>query len=227
MPRSRYSEEEAVQKPAGELLRRELGWDVVYCYDEEKLGEDGTLGRVGYEQVVLERYLAPALLELNEWLEEGDIPGVISTLKNTLATDTLLQTNEKKYEMLRDGIPVERVRPDGSTYEERALVFDFEHPEMNSFLACEELIVKSPFYTRRCDIVGFVNGIPLMFVEFKRHDKDVRRAYDTGFQRLLHDGGYAGLNWPVEYGGQGRTPGVGVPLEERALGDGNPLEVTL
>ncbi|WP_426573923.1 acyl-CoA dehydrogenase family protein [Aquihabitans sp. McL0605] len=34
-------------------------------------------------------------------------------------------------------------------------------------------------------------------------DWDVRRAYDTGWQRLLHDGGYAGLNWPVEYGGRG------------------------
>src|SRR3546814_16777402 len=34
-------------------------------------------------------------------------------------------------------------------------------------------------------------------------DWDARRAYDTGWQRLLHDGGYAGLNWPVEYGGRG------------------------
>lgn len=73
MPKSRYSEEEAVQKPAGELLRNELGWDVVYCYDEEKLGADGTLGRVGYEHVILKRYLEPALLELNEWLEEDEV----------------------------------------------------------------------------------------------------------------------------------------------------------
>lgn len=181
MPKSRYSEEEAVQKPAGELLRNELGWDVVYCYDEEKLGADGTLGRVSYEHVILERYLEPALLELNEWLEEDEVPGVISTLNSVLATDTLLQTNEKKYDMLRDGVPVERTRPDGSKYEERAQVFDFEHPELNSFLACEEFIVKSPFYNRRCDIVGFVNGIPLMFIEFKRHDKDVRRAYEGNY----------------------------------------------
>lgn len=34
---SRYSEEEAVQKPAGELLRR-MGWDVHYCFDDEVLG---------------------------------------------------------------------------------------------------------------------------------------------------------------------------------------------
>ena len=34
-------------------------------------------------------------------------------------------------------------------------------------------------------------------------DWDVRRAYDTGWQRLLHEGGVAGLTWPVEYGGRG------------------------
>jgi alkylation response protein AidB-like acyl-CoA dehydrogenase len=34
-------------------------------------------------------------------------------------------------------------------------------------------------------------------------DWDARRAYDTGWQRRLHDAGYAGLNWPVEYGGRG------------------------
>jgi alkylation response protein AidB-like acyl-CoA dehydrogenase len=34
-------------------------------------------------------------------------------------------------------------------------------------------------------------------------DWDARRAYDTGWQRQMHDAGYAGLNWPAEYGGQG------------------------
>jgi alkylation response protein AidB-like acyl-CoA dehydrogenase len=32
---------------------------------------------------------------------------------------------------------------------------------------------------------------------------DERRAYDTGFQRLMHDAGFAGLNWPKQYGGRG------------------------
>lgn len=47
MSKNRYSEEEAVQKPAGELLAK-LGWDVQYCFDEEKLGLYGTLGRESY-----------------------------------------------------------------------------------------------------------------------------------------------------------------------------------
>ena len=38
MSKNRYSEEEAVQKPAGELLD-ELGWDVHYCFDDGVLGK--------------------------------------------------------------------------------------------------------------------------------------------------------------------------------------------
>ncbi len=34
-------------------------------------------------------------------------------------------------------------------------------------------------------------------------DWPARRAYDTEWQRKLHDGGYAGLHWPKEFGGQG------------------------
>ena len=125
---SRYSEEEAVQKPAGNRLHS-LGWDLVYAWNEEELGQYGTLGRTSCREVVLRRYLVDALVELNEWLEPEQCEEAADTLLATLATDSPLQTNEKKYEMLRDGIPVELTRDDGSTYTEKAQVFDFKHPE--------------------------------------------------------------------------------------------------
>lgn len=178
---NRYSEEEAVQKPAGKQLSQELGWDLVYAYDDEVLGDGGTLGRESYHEVVLKRDLEYALLELNEWLEEDECSAAIDALLDVLATDTLLQTNEKKYAMLRDGIPVEREKPDGTKQVEYAAVFDFDHPERNNFKAVEEMWVYGPLHRRRCDLVGFVNGIPLMFVEFKRHDKDIRRAYEDNY----------------------------------------------
>ncbi len=39
-----------------------------------------------------------------------------------------------------------------------------------------------------------------------RLDWSGRRAWDTGWQRQLFDAGYAGINWPVEFGGRGATP---------------------
>lgn len=180
MPKNRYSEEEAVQKPAGELLAR-LGWDVHYCFDDEKLGPRGTLGRDGYHDVLLKRDLEEALIELNEWMDEADVAEAIKTLEQAFVGDSLLQINEAKYKMLRDGIPVRKVGADGVPHTELAQVFDFDHPKMNRFVAAEELWVHGPLHRRRCDLVGFVNGIPLVFMEFKRHDKDVRNAYNDNY----------------------------------------------
>lgn len=180
MGKNRYSEEEAVQKPAGELLHK-MGWELVYAYDNEELGQYGTLGRNSYHEVVLRRYLVDALVELNEWLEVEECEQAADALMATLATDTLLQTNEKKYTLLRNGIPVEREMPDGTKQTEYAAIFDFEHPDANRFIAVEELWVDGPLHRRRCDLVGFVNGIPLIFIEFKRHDKDVRRAFEDNY----------------------------------------------
>ncbi|MCL2745885.1 MAG: type I restriction endonuclease subunit R [Coriobacteriia bacterium] len=181
---SRYSEEEAVQKPAGDLLSW-LGWDVMYCYDEEVLGSDGTLGRTSHDEVILKRYLRNAIGELNLHLEDEEITHVISVLEEALSTDDLLQTNEKKYQLLRDGVPIERTSDDGTTEVEFVKIFDYDNPENNYFLACEELWVQGDLYHKRCDLVGFVNGIPLLFVEFKRHDKDVLRAFEDNYTDYL------------------------------------------
>ncbi|GAB2851194.1 acyl-CoA dehydrogenase family protein [Actinocorallia aurea] len=55
------------------------------------------------------------------------------------------------------------------------------------------------------------------------HDWAARRAYDTAWQRRLHDAGYAGMGWPREYGGRGATPGEElVYLEEHALAGAPP-----
>jgi hypothetical protein len=37
-------------------------------------------------------------------------------------------------------------------------------------------------------------------------DWDARRAYDTNWQRMLFEAGYAGISWPREYGGRAATP---------------------
>lgn len=78
--------------------------------------------------------------------------------------DSLLQINEAKYHMLRDGVPVRKLNADGTPRTELAQAFDFERPKMNRFVAAEELWVYGPLHRRRCDLVGFVNGVPLVFM---------------------------------------------------------------
>jgi alkylation response protein AidB-like acyl-CoA dehydrogenase len=48
--------------------------------------------------------------------------------------------------------------------------------------------------------------IPTLPPKPSREDWPGRREYDTHWQKLLYDAGYAGINWPTEYGGRGATP---------------------
>ena len=180
-----YSENILVQESAGHLLERELGWEVAYAYNKEKLGQDGTFGRTGYEEILLTRYFQQALRRLNPWITPSQIDEAQKKFESHLSTASLMQINEEKYAIIRDGIPVTVKRPDGKTEEKRALVIDFQNPENNHFLAIRELKIHGNLYRRRTDIVGFVNGIPLLFIELKKSNVDVQNAYTDNYTDYL------------------------------------------
>lgn len=180
-----YSENILVQNSAGNLLHDELGWDVVYAYNTEVLGKDGTLGRESYREIFLKRYFCKALKQFNPWMDSSQISEAVRLMEQRLSTSSLLQINEEKYFLIRDGIPVTVKKPDGQTDVRRAMVIDFEHPENNYFLAVKEMKIYGDLYRRRTDIVGFVNGIPLMFIELKRTDVDVYNAYVDNYTDYL------------------------------------------
>ncbi|MBQ6133655.1 MAG: type I restriction endonuclease subunit R [Lachnospiraceae bacterium] len=176
-----YSENILVQESAGNLLDKELGWDVVFAYNQEVLGENGTLGRKDYHEIVLWRYFNQALKKLNPWITDAQIAEAHQTLSSYLSSASLLQINEEKYFMIRDGIPVTVKKPNGKTEEKKAIVIDFNDPDNNHFLAVKELKIHGDLYRRRTDIVGFVNGLPLLFIELKRNDVDVENAYTDNY----------------------------------------------
>jgi alkylation response protein AidB-like acyl-CoA dehydrogenase len=59
----------------------------------------------------------------------------------------------------------------------------------------------------RSELRAWLAGVlPSVPPEPAANDWEARRAWDTGWQRLLFDAGYAGINWPREFGGRGATP---------------------
>lgn len=180
-----YSENILVQKSAGDLLRDELGWDVQFAYNTELLGKNGTFGRTSYHEILLSRYFQNALRRLNPWMTDSQLSEAQKTLESRLSTASLLQVNEEKYFLLRDGIPVTVKKPNGQPETKRAAVIDFQNPENNEFLAIKELKIQGDLYRRRTDIVGFVNGIPLLFVELKKNTVDVQNAYEDNYTDYL------------------------------------------
>ena len=180
-----YSENVLVQDSAAALMKDELGWEVVYAYNKEILGENGTLGRKNYHEIVLWRYFNAALKRLNPWITDAQLAEARQILSSYLSSESLLQINEEKYFLIRDGIQVTVKKPNGRNETRKAKVIDFNDPGNNHFLAVKELKIHGDTYRRRTDIVGFVNGLPLLFVELKRNDVDVENAYIENYTDYL------------------------------------------
>ena len=176
-----YSEDKLIQQTASDGLG-DLGWECVYAFDSERLGdgEDSTFGRRDYHEVILDKYFIPAVRRLNPWIDDRQISEVKKALTAHMSISTLMQINEAKYFLLRDGVYVDAVQ-NGRKVKKRVRLIDFDEADNNSFLAVREFKVEGSVYRRRADIVGFVNGLPLMFIELKKPSVDVRAAYDGNY----------------------------------------------
>jgi type I restriction enzyme R subunit len=174
----RYDEDTLVQATTADYLRDQLHWESKYAYNTETFGSEGTLGRKDDTEVVLTRYLGEALVKLNPGLPQEAYQAAVREITQATVSQSLLHTNRDKYNLVRDGVLVPYRDDRGTSKKVRLKVFDFDTPENNHFLAVRELWVKGALYRRRADIIGFVNGLPVLLRELKNIHRDLRRAYE-------------------------------------------------
>ncbi len=176
-----YNEDSLVQQTTVDYLQDQLGWKAVYAYNQETFGPAGLLGRQSDREVVLTRYLRQALERLNPGFPEIAYEEAVRQVVDYSHSQSLLANNADKYKQFKDGVLVSFHGKDGEIKKERLRIFDF-NPESialnNHFLAVRELWVQGDLYRRRIDIAGFVNGIPLLFIECKNIYKDLKQAYN-------------------------------------------------
>lgn len=172
------NEDTLVQATTADYLEEQLGWDNVFAYNNETFGNEGTLGRLNDKEVVLTRYLGEALVKFNPGLPGAAYQDALRQITETPVTENTLQINYEQYERVKNGVQVQFRNAKGELEKKRLKVFDFDNPENNHFLCVRELWVRGDIYRRRADIVGFVNGLPLMFIECKTIHKDIRHAYE-------------------------------------------------
>ena len=177
------SEDRLVQATFAKHLEQVLGWDSVLAWNEETFGPDGTLGRANTRQAVLTRDLRAALERLNPDLPASAIEDAIRDLTLYDVSRSMLQHNRDFYRLLRGGVPVEYRDAGGRRKTARAQVIDFDNrPRSNRFLAVLELKltgIRTPNYNRRADLVCFVNGLPLVFIELKAVYRNIREGFDN------------------------------------------------
>ena len=185
------SEDRLVQKTFADHLENTLNWESVYAWNDETFGPEGTLGRANTQEVVLTRDLRAALERLNPDLPSSAILDAIQKMTRNDFTRSLLQHNQEFYRYIKDGVPVSYRDAAGQLIERRAKVIDFKNEiggdgkRNNRFIAVRELKLqglRTPNYNRRADLVCFVNGLPLVFIELKAIYKNIRNGYDQNLR---------------------------------------------
>ena len=172
-----YSESTLVEEPAIALFRT-LGYETVNAF-HEKFGRNGngTLGRETSEEVVLVPRLRAALLRLNTGLPREAIELAIEELTRDRSILSAANANREVYRLLKDGVPVSFRGEGEDETTEIVRVIDWNNPANNDFLLASQFWVSSEMYRRRADLVGFVNGLPLIFVELKATHQRLENAY--------------------------------------------------
>lgn len=173
---SNLSEDNLIEKPAISLLE-EIGWQSTNCF-YETFGSTGALGRETPAEVVLVSRLRPSLQKLNAELPLQAIEAAIDELTRDRSSLSPVNANREIYAMLKDGAPVKFKTEDGEERGERVRVIDWETPLNNDFFLASQFWVSGDMYKRRADLVGFVNGLPIVFIELKAVHKRLKDAYD-------------------------------------------------
>ncbi|TKG32473.1 type I restriction endonuclease subunit R [Vibrio breoganii] len=177
-----YTEDALVEQPAINLFS-ELGWDTATCWDEvfgslndDHLAENPLFfGRETRNDVVLLSRLKAALLKLNPHVSSLVIQEAIDQISRDRSAMTSISANEEVYELLINGY----VYTTNAEDEEDCVVqyIDWSNTSNNDFLLCSQMSITGEIETRRPDLIGFVNGLPLVFIELKASHKNLLTAY--------------------------------------------------
>ncbi len=174
------SEGGLVETPGLDLLA-ELGWT---CVDlmEEAPGPTSSTGRQSFRELVLPTRLRRALRKLNQSHPEEALQQAELALTADRSAMLPVAANRDVYRLLREGAAVQVRQPDGSLKPERVALIDWTDPASNDFLFASEVWIESSLYSRRPDGIGYVNGIPLLLIEWKDITKPVQEAYDANLR---------------------------------------------
>lgn len=170
-----YSEDILIEQPTIALFEK-LEWGTVNCY-RETFGVSGLLGRETSNEVVLTVRLRPVLERLNPVLPAEALSLATEELARDRNLMTPVQANREIHLLLKNGVKVTFENAKGERITETVRVIDWQHPENNDFLLTSQLWVTGEMYKRRCDLVGFVNGLPLVFIELKASHKKLENAF--------------------------------------------------
>ena len=147
--------------------------------------EKGDFWRISKENVILNDILTGSIKKLNPSISQEQIDQVLKNLSSftskALAGEDIFNLNKNLYEYFKEGFPIQDTKTKKTI---KIKLFDFSNPENNDFLVINQFEIKGKYWEIRIpDLVVFVNGIPLVFFEFKAPNVNLVKAYEDNIER--------------------------------------------
>ena len=182
------TEDDIEQAILDKLKKEEYDYDIIRCDPNPEKKEDlndGT-GRTNKTDCILPDVLKQSIININPDILEPLIDEKIKELSSNFDGSDLDDVNYNLYNRIRNGIKLTVVK-DGVEDFEFIKLIDFDHPEKNTFTAVSQMWIQGRYNWRRPDVLIFVNGLPLVFIELKNSIVKVEEAYNKNLKDYLRD----------------------------------------
>ncbi|MGH8502456.1 MAG: type I restriction endonuclease subunit R [Gammaproteobacteria bacterium] len=188
-----FISEDDIEQALLQRLQHLYGYDVLDCHTSEPDDLNDGSGRTDKRDVILEDRVRDAVFALNRELPESALDAGVARLLDRRQAMSRIAANRELNGLLRDGVPVEYENAEGRQEQARVRLIDFNKSDNNRYLAVSQLWVKGERGYRRSDVLLYVNGIPLVFIELKNSNVKLHNAftynltsYKTEIPRLFH-----------------------------------------
>lgn len=184
-----FISEDDIEQALLQRLQHLCGFDALNCFTAQPDELNDGSGRSDKREVILADRLRAALARLNPQAPIHAVDQALSQLLLPRTAMTLVAANREMAGLIRDGVPVSYKPESGPQAEgeakkvtERLRVIDFEAPDpaagRNHYLAVSQLWIRGEHGYRRPDVLLYVNGLPLVFIELKNSNVKLRAAFD-------------------------------------------------
>ncbi|WP_414048090.1 type I restriction endonuclease subunit R [Macrococcus equi] len=146
---------------------------------------DGT-GRTHIQEVILPKVFFESLKNLNPHIPKHLLKEIVQDFRRPFTDKELEVVNYERYRQLKNGINVE-FEKDGEKQYETVRIIDFNTSSNNTFTIVSQMWIKGETQHRRPDLLLFINGLPIIFVELKNSDVNLKTAYDKNLQDYKRD----------------------------------------
>ena len=182
-----FISEDDIEQAVLQKLQDEYGYDSLNCFTTNPDDINDGSGRSDKGDVILEDRLRAAAIGLNPDIPETAIDDALKELCDKRQAMSLIAANREVDRFIRDGVRVEFKDSEDRNRRERVKFIDFDDSSANQFLAVTQLWIKGELRYRRPDILLYVNGLPLVFIELKNSNVKLKSAYDDNLTNYKAD----------------------------------------